>query len=131
VIRLAGQGSPGMGDGGNGDLYLEVHFKPHPRFRVEGRDVYAALPVAPWEAALGATVKTAVPDGTVEVRVPEGSQAGRKLRLKGRGIPGAPPGDLYLVLEVVLPPASSPKARELYQTMARELAFNPRQGPGA
>jgi curved DNA-binding protein len=131
VIRLAGQGGPGSGGGPNGDLYLEVHFKPHPRFRVEGRDVYAGLPVAPWEAALGATVKTAVPDGTVEVRIPEGSQSGRKLRLKGRGIPGAPPGDLYLVLEVVLPSASNPKAREIYQTMARELGFDPRQGSGA
>lgn len=127
LIRLAGQGSPGMGGGAPGDLYLEVHFKPHGRYRVEGRDVYATLPLAPWEAALGATVQAPVPDGTVEVRIPEGSQSGRKLRLKGRGIPGSPPGDLYLVMEVVLPPATSPKARELYQTMARELAFNPRQ----
>lgn len=131
LIRLAGQGSPGMGGAEPGDLYLEVHFKPHPRYRVEGRDVYATLPLAPWEAALGASVQAPVPDGTVEVRIPEGSQSGRKLRLKGRGIPGSPPGDLYLVMEVVLPPATSPKARELYQTMARELAFNPRQGLGA
>ncbi len=130
VIRLAGQGSPGTDGEQSGDLYLEVHFKPHPRYRVEGRDVHAALPVAPWEAALGASVKIPVPDGTVEVRIPEGSQSGRKLRLKGRGIPGNPPGDLYLAIEVVLPPASSPKARELYETLARELAFNPRQGLG-
>lgn len=128
LIRLAGQGSPGMGGGSPGDLYLEVHFKPHGRYRVEGRDVYATLPLAPWEAALGAIVQAPVPDGTVEVRIPEGSQSGRKLRLKGRGIPDSPPGDLYLVMEVVLPPATSPKARELYQTMAHELAFNPRQG---
>lgn len=126
LIRLAGQGSPGLGGGQPGDLYLEVHFKPHPRYRVEGRDVYATLPLAPWEAALGASVKARLPDGVVEVRIPEGSQAGRKLRLKGRGIPGTPPGDLYLVMEVVLPPASNPKARALYETMARELAFNPR-----
>jgi curved DNA-binding protein len=92
--------------------------------------VYAALPVAPWEAALGASVKAPLPDGTVEVRIPEGSQSGRKLRLKGRGIPGAPPGDLYLVLDIVLPPAANAKARELYQTMARELDFNPRQALG-
>lgn len=130
VIRLAGQGSSGMDGGQSGDLYLEVHFKAHPRYRVEGRDVFATLPVAPWEAALGAGVKVPVPDGTVEVRIPEGSQTGRKLRLKGRGIPGKPAGDLYLVLEVVLPPALSPKAREIYQTMARELAFNPRQSLG-
>lgn len=126
VIRLAGQGSPGLGGGPNGDLYLEVHFKPQARYRTEGRDIYATLPVAPWEAALGATVEAPLPDGTVEVRIPAGSQSGRKLRLKGRGIPGGEPGDLYLVLEVVLPPADSPKAREIYQTMARELAFDPR-----
>jgi curved DNA-binding protein len=128
LIRLAGQGSPGMGGGPPGDLYLEVHFKPHGRYRVEGRDVYATLPLAPWEAALGATVKAQVPDGALEVRVPEGMQSGRKLRLKGRGIPGSPPGDLYLVAEVVLPPANSPKARALYEQMARELAFDPRKG---
>jgi curved DNA-binding protein len=131
LIRLAGQGNPGMGGGQAGDLYLEVHFKPHPRYRVEGRDVYATLPITPWEAALGARVEAPVPDGTVEVRIPEGSQSGRKLRLKGRGIPGSTPGDLYLVLEVMLPPASNPKAREIYQTMARELNFNPRQDIGA
>jgi curved DNA-binding protein len=126
-IRLSGQGSPGMGGGPPGDLYLEVHFKPHARYRAEGKDVYADLPVAPWEAALGATVKAPLPDGVVEVRVPEGTQPGRKLRLKGRGIPGSPPGDLYLVLDVVLPPANTARARELYQTMARDLAFNPRR----
>jgi curved DNA-binding protein len=127
VLRLAGQGSPGLGDGPPGDLYLEIHFNTHPRFRVEGQDVYATLRVAPWEAALGATVKAALPVGAVEVRVPEGSQTGRKLRLKERGIPGTPPGDLYLVVEVVLPRADTPKARELYQKMASELAFNPRE----
>ena len=126
VLRLAGQGSPGIGEGKAGDLYLEIHFAPHPRFRVEGKDVYATLRVAPWEAALGATVKASLPVGAVEVRVPEGSQNGRNLRLKGRGVPATPPGDLYLVLEIVLPKAETPKARELYQTMARELAFDPR-----
>ena len=113
-------------EGKAGDLYLEVHFEPHPRFRVEGRDVYATLRVAPWEAALGGSVKASLPVGAVEVRIPENSQNGRKLRLKGRGIPAATPGDLYLVLEVVLPRADIPKARELYQTMARDLAFDPR-----
>lgn len=130
LIRLSGQGSPGSQGGQPGDLYLEVHFHPHSRYRVEGRDVYSTLPIAPWEAALGARLNAPVPDGTVEVRIPEGSQSGRKLRLKGRGIPGATPGDLYLVLEVVLPPADSAKARELYQTMARELNFNPRRHLG-
>ena len=130
VIRLAGQGGPGHAGEAAGDLFLEVHFKPHSRYRIENKDVYATLPVAPWEAALGATVKIPVPDGQVEVRVPENSQSGRKLRLKGRGIPAATPGDLYLVLEVVLPPATTPKEREFYQTMAQELAFNPRQNLG-
>jgi len=130
VIRLAGQGGPGHAGEAAGDLFLEAHFKPHSRYRIENKDIYATLPVAPWEAALGATVKIPVPDGLVEVRVPENSQSGRKLRLKGRGIPAATPGDLYLVLEVVLPPATTPKEREFYQTMAQELAFNPRQNLG-
>lgn len=129
-IRLAGQGSPGMGGGPPGDLYLEVQFSPDPRFRVEGRDVYESVPVAPWEATLGATIEVPTPSGNVQVKVPAGSQAGRKLRLKGRGIPGNPPGDLYLVLEVALPPADTDKARQIYQTMAQELAFNPRQKLG-
>ncbi len=131
IIRLAGQGNAGVGGGTAGDLYLEVHFNPHSRYRVDGRDVYATLRVTPWEAALGASVRAPLPDGAVEVRIPEGSQTGRKLRLKGRGIPTAQPGsqsgDLYLVLEVVLPPAKSAKARELYESMARELAFDPRR----
>ena len=135
IIRLAGQGNAGVGGGSAGDLYLEVHFNAHSRYRVEGRDVYATLPVAPWEAALGASVRASLPDGAVEVRVPEGSQTGRKLRLKGRGIPGSQPGaqsgDLYLVLEVILPPATTAKARELYQAMARDLAFDPRAAQGA
>lgn len=131
LIRLAGQGSPGRHGGPPGDLYLEVEFRPHARYRAEGRDIYATLPLAPWEAALGATVKAPVPDGALEVRIPEGSQSGRKLRLKGRGLPGPTPGDLYLVLEVMLPPANNPKARAIYETMARELAFNPRQHLGA
>ncbi|MBK9427084.1 MAG: DnaJ domain-containing protein [Gammaproteobacteria bacterium] len=130
VIRLAGQGAPGVGGAPAGDLYLEVHFEPHPRYRVEDRDVYATLPVTPWEAALGATVKASVPDGAVEVRIPAASRSGGKLRLKRRGIPGEPPGDLYLVLEIHLPPADTPRARELYETMARELTFDPRRNQG-
>jgi curved DNA-binding protein len=131
VIRLAGQGHAGTGGGSAGDLYLEVHFKAHSRYRVEGRDVYATLPVAPWEAALGASIRSEVPDGALDVLVPAGSQTGRKLRLKGRGVPGVPPGDLYLVLEVVLPPADNAKAREIYLSMARELPFDPRRASGA
>jgi curved DNA-binding protein len=130
IIRLAGQGGPGHVGEAAGDLFLEVHFKLHNRYRIDNKDIYATLPVTPWEAALGATVRIPVPDGMVEVRVPENSQSGRKLRLKGRGIPAAASGDLYLVLEVVLPDATTAKAREFYQTMAQELAFNPRHTLG-
>lgn len=126
IIRLAGQGAPGHGNAPAGDLLLDVHFKPHPRFRVDGRDLHLALPVAPWEAALGAVVDIELPQGSLRVRVPEGAQSGRQLRVRGRGIPGDPPGDLLLDLQVVLPSAQTPRARVLYETMARELAFDPR-----
>lgn len=129
VIRLAGQGAPGLAGAPAGDLMLEVHFRPHPRFRVEGRDLHLNLPVAPWEAALGSIVQVDLPEGGVKVRIPEGAQSGRQLRVRGKGIPGNPAGDLLLDLQVVLPPADSPRARELYERMARELAFDPRQ-PG-
>ncbi len=128
VIRLAGQGAPGFQGGPPGDLLLEVQFKPHPRFRVEGRDLYLTLPVAPWEAALGAVVSVDLPGGPVKVRIPEGAQSGRQLRVRGKGIPGEPPGDLLLTVEVVLPPADTPRAREFYEQMAKEFAFDPRQG---
>jgi curved DNA-binding protein len=125
-IRLAGQGSPGRGGAPAGDLYLEVHFKPHPHLKVDGRDLHLTLPVAPWEAALGAVVPVQLPNGELKVRIPAGVQSGRELRVRGKGIPGHPPGDLLLHIEVVLPAADNDKARQLYQTMARELAFNPR-----
>ena len=127
-VRVAGQGHPGVGGGPPGDLFLDIHFKHDPNYRVEERNVFEKLAVAPWEAALGAHIDVPTPSGHVQVTVPAGSQSGRKLRLKGRGIPGQPAGDLYLELEVVLPPASNPKARELYQAMARDFAFNPRAG---
>ena len=130
LIRLAGQGAPGAGGAPGGDLYLEVHFDPHALYRVEGHDLSLTLPIAPWEAILGATVKAPTPTGVVEVKIPPGSQSGRKLRLKGRGIPGEPAGDLYLGLEVVLPKADTEQAQQIYQTMARELAFNPREALG-
>ena len=127
-IRLRGQGSPGLNGGPAGDLYLEVDFEPDARYRIDGRDVTLTVPAAPWEAALGASIEIATPSGRVEVNVPAGSNNGRKLRLKGRGIPGNPPGDMYLELELALPPANNEKARELYQTMAREFSsFNPRE----
>jgi curved DNA-binding protein len=133
-IRLTGQGSPGAGGGPSGDLYLEIEFEPHPHYRVDGRDIYLTLPVTPWEAALGATVPVPTPLGTLEVNIPAGSRAGRKLRLKGRGIPAtsasSAPGDFYALLEVALPSATTDAARELYRRMSQELAFNPRQHLG-
>ena len=129
-IRLAGQGSPGMGSGQAGDLYLEVEFKPHSIYRVEGHDVYVDLPVTPWEAALGATVKVPTPDGKVDMKIPAGTVSGRKMRLKERGIPGRPPGDLYVVTQITLPPADSETAKELYRKMEQQLAYNPRKKMG-
>ncbi|WP_153117481.1 DnaJ C-terminal domain-containing protein [Rhodocyclus tenuis] len=132
-IRLASKGSPGIGGGPAGDLFLELSFRPDVRYRVDGRDVFTSLPVTPWEAALGASIETPTPSGPLQLKVPAGSQSGRKLRLKGRGIPapaGQDAGDLYVLLEVVLPPADSDAARHLYQEMARELAFDPRRQNG-
>jgi curved DNA-binding protein len=126
LIRLAGQGAAGAGK--PGDLLLEVHFKPHPRYRVDGRDLHVDLPVAPWEAALGAVLRVEVPGGALNVRIPAGAQSGRVLRVRGKGVPAEPPGDLLLALRVVLPGADTPKARELYEQMARDLAFDPRAG---
>jgi curved DNA-binding protein len=129
-IRLAGQGGPGLGGAEAGDLYLEVEFEDHRLYRVDGADIYLDLPVAPWEAALGATIKVPTPSGVVDLKVPPNSSQGRKLRLKGRGLPGKQPGDLYVVLQVSLPAADSDKARELYQQMQDQLGFNPRATMG-
>jgi curved DNA-binding protein len=125
-IRLARQGAEGIGGGARGDLYLEVRLVPHPYFRLEGRDVHLDLPVAPWEAALGATVTVPTLGGRVDVKVPAGSQSGRKLRLKGRGLPGRVPGDQLVHVQIVNPPIISARARELYQNMGKELDFDPR-----
>ena len=129
-IRLSGQGSPGQGKGKAGDLYLEIEFNSHSLFRVEGRDVYLDLPVTPWEAALGATVKAPTPVGPVDLKIPAGTKSGRKLRLQKRGIPGEPPGDLYVAMVITLPPADSDAARQLYRTMQKDLAYNPRSNLG-
>lgn len=126
IIRLAGQGAPAFGNAPAGDLLLEVSFRPHPRFRAEGRDLHLGLPVAPWEAALGAVVEVALPESALKVRIPAGAQHGRQLRVRGKGLPGDPPGDLLLDLRIVLPPADTPRAKALYETMARDMAFDPR-----
>jgi curved DNA-binding protein len=130
-IRLAGQGARVSGGSGTpGDLYIEVDFAPHALYRVEGRDISMELPVAPWEAALGATVTTPTPNGTVDLKIPPGSHAGSKLRLKGRGIPATPPGDFYVVLQIALPPANDDKAKAAYAALAAALPFNPRASLG-
>ena len=125
-IRLAGQGGPGIGEGKAGDLFLEVEFRPDNRYRVDGEDVYLELPVAPWEAVLGATVIVPLPSGNVDLKIPAGSNQGSKLRLKGKGLPAKQPGDLYVVLDVKLPPADSAEARTLYEKMSKEMPFDPR-----
>ena len=129
-IRLAGQGGPGIGGSPAGDLFLEVEFNPHRHYRVEGADVYLDLPVAPWEAALGTKIKVPTPSGSVNLKIPKGSAQGRTLRLKGRGIPSKKTGDLYVVLQISLPPADSKKAKEAYEAMEKELDFNPRADLG-
>ncbi len=129
-IRLAGQGGPAPNEGKPGDLFIEVEFQPHPLYRVDGRDLYLDLPVAPWEAVLGATVKTPTPSGTVDLKIPPASHAGSKLRLKGRGIPASPAGDFYVVLQIALPPANDEQAKAAYAAMAQALPFNPRAGLG-
>lgn len=126
-LRLSSQGAPGLGNGPAGDLYLEILFKPNSLFRIEGRDVYMNLPVTPWEAALGATINAPIPSGSVELKIPSGSNSDRKLRLKGRGIPGAVSGDLYVIIKIVIPPAENESEKEAYLAMAKVFDFNPRE----
>jgi len=128
-IRLAGQGSPGVGGGPHGDLFLEVTIRQHPLFKLEGRDVTLTLPVAPWEAALGETVAVPTLGGSVDMKLPAAARAGQKLRLRGRGLPGNPPGDQFVLLKIVLPP-DSPGARQLFEQMKREVPFDPRADLG-
>lgn len=123
VIRLAGQGSPQ-----GGDLLLEIDYQPHPQFEVDGRNILYTLPVAPWEAALGASVTVPTLGGDVEVKVPPNSDAGRKLRLRGRGLPGKPPGDQIVEIEIRAPKAANDKQRSIYREMAKAFEFDPRRG---
>lgn len=126
-LRLAGQGGQGMGAGGAGDLYLEIDFHPNPIYRVDGKDVYLDLPLAPWEAALGTTVNIPTPAGsTLELKIPAGTATGRKMRLKGKGIPSKEAGDLYVVPNIVLPSAETDVQKEAYQTLEKAFDFKPR-----
>ncbi|WP_369600709.1 DnaJ C-terminal domain-containing protein [Hahella sp. SMD15-11] len=126
-IRLKGQGAPGIGGGEPGDLFLEVELAPHPLYRVEGKDIHLDLPVAPWEAALGASVEVPTLSGKVRVRIPEGATAGQKLRLRGKGLPGKPAGDQFCHLKIVVPKSHSEEAKALYRKLAEaERHFDPR-----
>lgn len=126
-IRLAKQGGAGIGRGEAGDLFLEVEFRPHPLYRVEGRDLYLELPLAPWEAVLGCTLKLPTPGGSVDLKIPANLSGGRKLRLKGLGIPARTPGDLFVILRIALPPADDDATRQAYAALrAAAAGFKPR-----
>jgi curved DNA-binding protein len=127
-IRLPGEGGAGAGGGPAGDLLLRVRIKPHPRFRLDGRDLHVELPVAPWEAALGATVEVPTLEGSANVRVPAGSSSGRRLRLRGRGFPGprGGHGDLYATVRIVVPKHLGERERRLFEQLARVSGFQPR-----
>lgn len=128
VIRLTGQGQPGMAGGPKGDLLLEVGIRDDARFRLDGRNVVHVLPIAPWEAALGATIPVPTLAGTVDLRIPAGSQSGRKLRLKGRGMPGAHPGDQLVELSIRAPHAETDKQRAAYEALSKQFAdYDPRR----
>ena len=127
-IRLAGQGGAGFNGGPAGDLFLEVSIRPHALYQIDGKDIFLNLPITPWEAALGGKVEVPTPAGRVDLNIPADARSGQKLRLKGRGIPvpGAAPGDQFVVLQIVVPPADTQAKKELYQKMASEIPFNPR-----
>jgi curved DNA-binding protein len=128
-IRLAGQGGAGSGSGPDGDLYLVVRIAPHPRFRLEGRDIHIELPVAPWEAALGTSVSVATPGGELQMRVPPGSSCGRRLRLRHRGMPNprGDAGDLLAEVLIKVPHTLSVDERRLFEELAKVSAFDPRK----
>lgn len=130
-IRLQGQGSPGLAGGKTGDLYLQIEFNPHSIYKVQGADVSLELPITPWEAMLGAKIHIPTPSGKVELKIPPGSSSGKRMRLKGRGIPAKTPGDFYITLEIVLPEQISEKEKALYEALQQESSsFNPRSKMG-
>ena len=129
-MRLRGQGHSGTTADFNGDLYLEITVTPHPLYRVDGRNLLLEVPIAPWEAVLGAQIAVPTMGGKVTVTIPAGAQEGQKLRLKGRGLPGEPSGDQLLTLNVVVPVSVSDKAKVLYQDLATESVFAPRVALG-
>jgi len=126
-IRLGKQGSKGINGGSNGDLYLEIHLVDHPFYIVKNQDIYLNLPVTPWEAALGSKIETPTLGGKVGLSIPAGSQTGTKLRLKGRGLPGHPAGDQYVILSIYIPEPKTESQKEIYKKMADEMKYNPRE----
>ena len=128
-IRLAGQGGRGTEGAPAGDLYLIVRIAPHPRYRVEGRDLHVELPLAPWEAALGTTVAVETPDGEAKVKVPAGTSSGRRLRLRGRGLPNpkGTAGDLYAEARILVPRKLPAEERRLFEELAATSTFDPRR----
>ena len=128
-IRLAGQGGRGSDRARNGDLYLVVRIAPHPRYRLDGRDLNVDLRLAPWEAALGTSVPVDTPGGEVKVKVPAGTSTGRRIRLRGRGLPNpkGKPGDLLAEAKVMVPPHLSRAERRLFEELAAESTFDPRR----
>lgn len=127
-IRLAGQGAPGLNGGPAGDIYLTIIIDKHPLFDLLDKDVYVTLPITPWEAALGASVRVPTLSGDIQLKIPEGSQGGQKLRIKHRGLPGQKQGDQYVILKLVTPKPTTQAAKDLYQKMAELMPLNPRAG---
>ncbi len=129
-LRMAGQGAPGMGGGPNGDLYLQVHFQTHPKFRVEGADLYHDLHITPWEAVLGAGVEVPTLEGSVRMKIPAGSSSGQKLRLSQKGLPGTGgkvAGDLYAIIQIVVPKSVSDEEKALWTQLGEISSFHPRR----
>lgn len=127
-IRLSGQGGEGVGKGPRGDLYLKVEIEPHSIYTLKGRDLYLDLPVAPWEAALGAEIQASTPTGQISLKIPPGTQSGQKLRLRGKGMPNpkGAAGNLYAVVTIRVPKQLSDRERELFEELGRASQFNPR-----
>ena len=125
-LRLRGKGNPGFGGGASGDLYLEIAIAPHPVFSADGRDLTMTLPVAPWEAALGESVNVPTLGGPVRLKLPERATGGQKLRLKQRGLPGNPAGDLYVILQIAMPPELSDEDKSLFLKLKQQIDFDPR-----
>lgn len=127
-IRVKGHGAPAPGGGAAGDLYLHIRLVPHPLFDLQGHNLFLTLPLAPWEAALGAKVKVPTLEGKIQLTIPPNTQSGEKMRIKGRGMKGkAITGDLYVLVKIVMPPTVDVKSRELWQKLSKTAGFDPRK----